>query len=140
MTLLGGGTSGEDNLLNLQASTQTVVGYIDERIAANSGRKSPERDYHIQIAKYNPNLPKNLWLIAGDGNLELIAPAISYYANAQIPSDAWHLVHQWIKDLIFKVTSASNEWVVFIDTTQFLCLYRTRDGCRLTPYCSLQSG
>ena len=123
MTLLGGGISGEQHLLDLQASTQTVVGYIDERIAANSGRSGPPRDYHIQVSNFNKNLPENLWLVAGDGNLELIGPAISYYANAQIPTDAWNLVHQWIKDLVGRTTANGKEWVVFIDTNPSFSVY-----------------
>jgi cellulose biosynthesis protein BcsQ len=106
MTLLGGGSKGEANLLSLQAATQTVVGYIDDRISAISGIAPKVRDYHIQVAQYNPQLPPNLWLIPGDGNLELVAPAISYYANAQMPADAWRAVHDWVKQLIASPGSA----------------------------------
>lgn len=104
MMLLGGGMTGEQNVLNLQANSDTIVGYIDSRIQTLSGNTVAKRDFHIQAQNYNSHLPQNIWLVPGDGNLELIAPAISYYANAQIPETAWKNVHLWIKNLISEIT------------------------------------
>jgi hypothetical protein len=70
---LGGGFQGEQHLLQLQTTSDTVVGYIDERINAISGLNPPVRVYHRQVSIYNPHMSDNLWLVPGDGNLELIA-------------------------------------------------------------------
>ncbi|MHC5767290.1 MAG: ParA family protein [Nostoc sp.] len=67
-------------------------------------------------------MPNNLWLVPGDGNLELIAPAIHYYANALMPDSAWLNVHKWIKILIDKIACTS-DWTVFIDTNPSFAIY-----------------
>lgn len=118
MTILGGGTKGERNLLEFQTQSASIVGYVDDRIS----NRQP-RQYQIQAHNYNNHLPKNLWLVPGDGNLELIAPAISYYANAQIPADAWSTVHLWIKDLVTRITDNSAQWAVFVDTNPSFSVY-----------------
>lgn len=123
MTLLGGGHRGEDNLLQLQKSSDTIVGYIDHRISGISGTETARKHFHLQVSQYNDSMPENLWLVAGDGNLELIAPAISYYANAQIPVKAWENVHGWIKNLIEFITEGNNSWTVFIDTNPSFSIY-----------------
>ena len=117
MTFMGGGVQGERHLLELQTTSDKIVGYIDERINAISGQQSRPRQYHIQVSRFNEHVPENLWLVPGDGNLELIAPAISYYANAQIPVNAWSIVHAWMGDLVDRITAESGDWTVFIDTT-----------------------
>jgi cellulose biosynthesis protein BcsQ len=123
MMFLGGGRVGENHLLKLQTSSNTVVGYIDEKIRRTSGDIISQNTYKVQVSNYNKNLPDNLWLVSGDGNLELIAPAINYYANAQIPSNAWRNVHYWIKNLISEITEDSDDWVVFIDTNPSFAIH-----------------
>jgi cellulose biosynthesis protein BcsQ len=124
MMLLGGGVSGEENLIKLQADSNTIVGYIQNRIQSlSAGITSGANTYHLRVNEYNDNLPKNLWLISGDGNLELVAPAINYYANALIPESAWLNVHNWVKSVITDITSNSDEWVVFIDTNPSFAIH-----------------
>jgi len=124
MMFLGGGRVGENHLLNLQTSSNTVVGYIGEKINKVADEPVQPRDYKLQVHKYNQNLPENLWLISGDGNLELIAPAINYYANPPIDlSNAWKNVHYLIKNLINEITKNSDDWVVFIDTNPSFAIY-----------------
>lgn len=123
MTLLGGGHQGENHLLNFQMTSASVVGYIDERINAISGQAPQQRNYHLQVSQYNQYMPNNLWLVPGDGNLELIAPAINYYANAQMPANAWSIVHRWVAELIGRITGGGEEWAVFIDTNPSFSIY-----------------
>ncbi len=123
MMFLGGGRVGEDHLLNLQTSSNTVVGYIDGRIRRLSGDTISQNTYKIQVSDYNENLPNNLWLVSGDGNLELIAPAISYSANALMSPNAWKNVHYWIKNLISEITEDSDNWIVFIDTNPSFAIH-----------------
>lgn len=125
MMLLGGGHGGEDNLLSLQsqANPLTIVGFITDQIDAQSSPQGHPRTYHVKVDQYNSNMPQNLWLIAGDGNLELMAPAISYYANAQFPTDAWRRVHLWLRNLVQTITSGPKPWVVFVDTNPAFGVY-----------------
>jgi cellulose biosynthesis protein BcsQ len=124
MMFLGGGETGEDHLLSFQAASQTVVGYIGDLVQRMSGAsRVPSRVYHARVRDYNPQLPANLWLVPGDGNLELVAPAISYYANAQIPNDAWRNVHLWIRMLVESITEGDEDWTVFIDTNPSFAIH-----------------
>ena len=67
-------------------------------------------------------MPENIWLVPGDGNLELVAPAIRYYADARIPETAWLNTQKWIQSLIEKY-AGSAEWTVFIDTNPSFAIY-----------------
>ena len=116
MMFLGGGIKGEDCLLRLQTASDTVVGYIYERMQILSGNEVNPKEYHLQVHKHNDELPDHLWLIPGDGTLELIANAINYYSNATIPESAWKNVHYWISNMIKQVTGHKDDWTVFIDT------------------------
>ncbi len=125
MMLLGGNQQGETELIKLQsaANPRTIVGYISDQIGRTSGIQAGPRKYHLTVAKRNKAMPGNLFLIAGDGNLELIAPAINYYANAQFPTDAWKRIHLWVRELVAQITSADGNWVVFIDTNPAFGIY-----------------
>ncbi len=124
MMLLGGGTKGEDELLKLQQpkTPTTIAGYITNEIVGFSGGNKSEQEFLLQIHQYNKSMPKNIWLVPGDGNLELVAPAIRYYADAQMPETAWLNTHNWIKSLIEKY-AGSAEWTVFIDTNPTFAIY-----------------
>ena|SRR2546427_3276059 len=82
MLLLGGGTTGETNVLSLctQASPRTVAGYLSQVIAAGAGAPLP--DPMNFVTQVHPNLTGNLFLLCGDGNMEPMAPAISGAAAA----------------------------------------------------------
>lgn len=123
MMFLGGGTQGEERLGQLQTTSETVVGYLSSRIDMQSGGMPTDRSYKLQVSTLNDDLPTNLWLVPGDGNLELIAPAISYYANAQLPETAWVNVHRWILNLVDSITGKDDAWVVFIDTNPSFAVY-----------------
>lgn len=124
MMFLGGGIQGENKLLELQQKDvpSTIAGYITDRIVKLSGGETSGNEFKLQVNPINQHMPKNLWLIPGDGNLELLAPAISYYANAIMPETAWLNVHNWIKALIEKI-APSSEWMVFIDSNPSFAIY-----------------
>jgi MinD-like ATPase involved in chromosome partitioning or flagellar assembly len=131
MMLLGGGTSGEQNVLNLctTETPKTVVGYLSQVIAGGSGAPLPNPfDYIVQANTKNALLPHNLFLLCGDGNLEPMAPAISGAAAAPAltPSvQPWKWVHSVFADLISNVvaTDTSSDWMVFIDTNPSFSIY-----------------
>ncbi len=75
MMLLGGGPASETRVLNLgQLQTpQTVVGYI-ATVGLGQGAPLPDPTGFItRVNQHNVNLPANLFLICGDGNLEPMA-------------------------------------------------------------------
>lgn len=95
MLLLGGGVVGESNLLSLcsKPTPQSVVGYISESILKRVVPKIV--DYYVQVSTLNDQMPQNLYLLSGDGNLELMAPAINDEASrTPFPglSDPWKWV------------------------------------------------
>ncbi len=127
MMLLGSGTKGENRLIQLETQTPapTIAGYIDERINLLAGTiKAPSgTPWALQVSTENSELPSNLYLIAGDGNLELLSAPLAYYANAQFPAGVWGAVHKWILELIQETTNDAETWTVFIDTNPSFSVY-----------------
>ena len=129
MLLLGGGVAGETELLKLcsKPTPQSVVGYISEAILK---RKVPTiSDYYIQVSSINSHMPSNLFLLSGDGNLELMAPAINDEANrTPFPglADPWEWVHKIFQRL---VQNLDGNWTVFIDTNPSFSIYTELAVC-----------
>jgi cellulose biosynthesis protein BcsQ len=124
MLLLGGGVEGEARLLSLcsKPTPQSVVGYISESILK---RVIPElSDYYVQVSTLNGQMPNNLYLLSGDGNLELMAPAINDEASrTPFPGlgDPW----QWVHEIFSRLRNGlnQNEWTIFFDTNPSFSIY-----------------
>ena len=128
MMLLGSGTKGEDSLIEMENRfpAPTIAGYITERIKRQTGvsdRIHPATDWVVKPCEYNNNLPCNLFLVAGDGNLELLAAPIAYYSNAQFPAGAWGAVHRWVRELTDEIAGNEGNWTVFVDTNPSFAIY-----------------
>lgn len=131
MMLLGGGTVGEQNVLNFctAATPKTVVGYLSQVIAGGAGAPLPDPfSYVVPVAKYNDALPENLFLLCGDGNLEPMAPAISGAAAAPALTPTvqpWKWVHSIFADLLSNIgaTDDATGWMVFVDTNPSFSIY-----------------
>jgi hypothetical protein len=131
MMLLGGGSSGEGHVLDLctKPTPRTVVGYLASVIAGGAGAPLPNpQDYLVEVNAYNEQMPANLYLVCGDGNLEPMSPAISGAAAAPALTPAiqpWKWVHLAFRDLIGNVakTMPDNDWMVFIDTNPSFAIY-----------------
>ena len=126
--VLGGNGEGADRLQKLLAEKdrKTVGGYLDARIASPHKVLGTEPDYLIHARRYNDNVPKNLWLIAGDPSLELQAQVISQIGGQTLPQDSWKNVRNWLKDLIFAcVAKLGNDdtVTVFIDCNPSFAAY-----------------
>ncbi|MEH2368396.1 ParA family protein [Nostoc sp.] len=125
MMLMGGGKEAEEHLQGLitRVTPQTVVGYITDSII-----KSDTTDltkYIIDLHEVNPNLPENMYLLSGDGNLELIAPLLSERADATPLSQSdkpWESVHSIIKNLTERQVS-DKPCTYFIDTNPSFSVY-----------------
>lgn len=131
MMLLGGGTSGESNVLSFctAATPKTVVGYLSTVISQGSGATLPNPfDYIVKVKDYNAEMPDNLFLLCGDGNLEPMAPAITAAADAKSLTPAnkpWLWVHRVFAELVENVGRLENDsdWMVFIDTNPSFSIY-----------------
>lgn len=135
MLLLGGGGNGEDRLLELcsQDNPKSVVGYISECILK---RNVPDLSrYLTQVHTRNAFMPKNLFLVAGDGNLELMAPAINEeVARQPFPGlkDPWKWVHQVFIRMREKLEDDEKEWTLFFDTNPSFSIYTELAICGAT--------
>ena len=97
--LLGGNGEGTRILSDLIAKRATVGGYFDDRIAAPHAKSGTEASKLILVAEHNPNIPKNISLVAGDPSLELQVQTINNIAVQELPQGAWKNVHSWIVDI-----------------------------------------
>jgi cellulose biosynthesis protein BcsQ len=124
MLFLGGGLTGETSLLKLCSGIkpQSVVGFLSDAFLT---RKQPDylTDFTINIQSYNKEMPKNISLLAGDGNLELMAPALNDEA-ARTPfpglSDPWLWVHSIFLEMC---QNLDESWTVFYDTNPSFSIY-----------------
>ena len=133
MLLLGGGIAGESRLLALcaQAHPQSVVGYISDAIV---NRRVPNLNtYCVQVRSVNAEMPSNLYLLSGDGNLELMASAINEEAGRQpfpgLP-DPW----LWVHEIFLRLrNSISNDaCTIFFDTNPSFAIYTELAVCGAT--------
>jgi cellulose biosynthesis protein BcsQ len=81
-----------------------------------------------RVSTDNYDLPANLYLLSGDGNLEPMAPAINGAAAqpALTPqAQPWRWVHLIFQQLIHDVVSRfpENDWMVFVDTNPSFSIY-----------------
>jgi cellulose biosynthesis protein BcsQ len=131
MLLLGGGTTGEANVLSLctQASPRTIVGYLSQVIAAGAGAALPDpMSFVTQVAQHNAKLTDNLFLLCGDGNMEPMAPAISGAAAAPAltpQSQPWRWIHLILRGLIDNISQniPTRDWLVILDTNPSFSIY-----------------
>lgn len=130
MMLLGGGTQGEQKVIDYcsQSIPLTVVGYLSNVISNGAGAPLPNpSDYLINVSTVNNNMPNNIYLLSGDGNLEPMAPAISDAASARSLTPAaqpWVWIHNIFKNLIENIVSQSDkDWMVFVDTNPSFGIY-----------------
>jgi hypothetical protein len=118
-------------VLNLctAATPKTVVGYLSAVIAGGSGAPLPDPfKFVVTARKFNKEMPANLHVLCGDGNLEPMAPAISSAAAAPAltPSvQPWKWIHSIFSEFIKKIGAADPEceWMVFIDTNPSFSIY-----------------
>lgn len=130
MMLLGGGVRGEAEVHNLCTNPQspTIVGYLTNALGGGPHAPPPRSlDYVVQVSTRNNNLPRNLNLVCGDPNLELIAAWISNLASSQqvLPNvRPWVWVHEVVKRFIEGLVNESpGEWAIFVDTNPSFSSY-----------------
>jgi cellulose biosynthesis protein BcsQ len=125
MMLMGGGTGAESCLQELIVgdTPKTVVGYLTDSVLKND--TSDVNKYLLQLQETNPKLPSNLFLMSGDGNLELIAPLLAERADATPLSSTdspWVEIHSIIKKFTER-TIFEKPTTFFIDTNPSFSIY-----------------
>ncbi len=84
-------------------------------------------DFLVRVTETNRNLPRNIWLLCGDGNLEPMAPLISERAtlSSLIPGvNQWLWVHEVIRRFIERAAEDQDQrWMVFVDTNPSFSIY-----------------
>ncbi len=127
MMLLGGAKKGETELNKLLslATPKTVVGYITDVLTTQS---SPvvANNYLTKLDVINNNMTDNIYLMSGDGNLELVAPLISERANARPISQSdkpWEKAHSIIKNFTNSHINEGRDCTFFIDTNPAFSIY-----------------
>jgi chromosome partitioning protein len=124
--LLGGIQAGEQALdkIHLGDPRLTISGYVEDRILSPYINPNTGSKYVTQVSEYNKHIPKNVYLIVGDEQLEI---QTSRVASACVPGaqEAWRLVHTWLSDLIEDVRiSWNNETsTVFVDCNPSFSIY-----------------
>jgi cellulose biosynthesis protein BcsQ len=123
--LLGGNGDGAKHLNTLLGKTprQTIGGYFDQRIASPHVKTGTEISFLTKLHSFNPNLPRNLFLVAGDPSLELQAQAINQIAAQTLPANTWANVHAWVLDLVSAINSQHPSAVFFIDCNPSFAAY-----------------
>ncbi|NEQ35701.1 MAG: ParA family protein [Okeania sp. SIO3I5] len=127
MMLLGGGNSGEEKVEKLisEETPKSVVGYMTDSIINNFSTRNLQ-DFLVKVNSHNDRLSSNLFLLCGDGNLELIAPLLADRANATPLSQSdkpWDKVHSILKDVTDNAINKDRETVFFIDTNPSFSIY-----------------
>ncbi len=124
--LLGGMQEGEQalDLLGGRTPRKTISGYIEDRILSPYVNPNTGTSFVINVSERNSFVPNNLFLVAGDEQLEMQASR-ALGATVPGPSDAWRKVHTWISDLIADI---QNSWdqsnsTVFIDCNPSFSIY-----------------
>ena len=124
--LLGGMLDGEQTLERLSAAqpARTIAGYISERIASPYITPRSGAGYLTQVHSENDAVPRNLFLVCGDEELEMQSSQVQLACRAG-PPEAWRIVHTWIRDLIDDVRDSwgQENITVFIDCNPSFTIY-----------------
>jgi chromosome partitioning protein len=123
--LMGGGKQSESKLQDLisKEEPQSIVGYLTEATLVGDADLNK---YITKLSDVNTNLSENIYLVAGDGNLELIAPLLSERADAtplSAKDDPWVKIHSIVKNLTGKKLNEGRECTYFIDTNPSFSIY-----------------
>jgi len=124
--LLGGMANGDRVLDTLSSQTPrtTISGYIEDRIRSPYVNPHTGSNYVVMVANFNGYAPDNLFLVPGDEQLEIQASRV-LGATFPGPTDAWRIVHTWIRELVDDVQRSWDQkrLTVFIDCNPSFSIY-----------------
>ena len=110
--------------LSVTAPKKTISGYIEDRLRNPYASPKTGSTYVIQPYVHNKHIPENVYLVAGDEELEIQSSRVSN-ATRPGPPDAWRVVHSWVADLISDIKDSWSEKdaTVFIDCNPSFTIY-----------------
>ncbi|MFN9727899.1 ParA family protein [Acidovorax sp.] len=124
---LGGQLQASHTLEALYAEKprRSVGGYFESRLTSPFIAPLDISEFLIKPHTVNPNIPENLYLLAGDNLLELLSEAIRQASQMSLPSDAWQKVMKWLHDFtrIFTDHSQASDVAVFTDCNPSFSIY-----------------
>ncbi|WP_082108871.1 ParA family protein [Azospirillum thiophilum] len=125
--ILGGNGKGEENLERLRQNNTTIAGYIKDRYErSKSSKLGTEIDYFVNASQRNGNMPKNLYLLPGDVDLDICSAIINYMATAP-ERNAWKKSRLLLNDLITsfeqRKEADQKKQVYFIDCNPSFATY-----------------
>lgn len=125
MMLMGGGAKAENSLQDLIIGDvpRTVVGFLTDSVLKND--TSDVNKYLLHLKESNEHLPENLFLMSGDGNLELIAPLLAERADAtplSTTDSPWIEIHSIIRKFTQR-NILEKPTTFFIDTNPSFSIY-----------------
>ncbi len=122
--VLGGNGIGSERLDNLIKERKTIGGYFDSRINSPHSKTGNELEFLLDARLINNNLPKGIFLVAGDPSLELQAQVINQISSQSLPVESWKNVHKWVADLIDEcMKKLGPETMVFVDCNPSFSAY-----------------
>lgn len=103
----------------------TIAGYLEARLNSPFKKIDDVQSYISHPRATNKNIPENLYLIAGDGLLEVLAEPMRQASTLSIPFDAWRQVILWVKDLTDSLEQLSQprHCSFFIDCNPSFAIY-----------------
>ena len=113
--LLGGNSAGSKILEQCIKEKKTVGEYINLRIESPHQTTNRETDFFINVHEYNKKIPKNLYLVVGDPQLEIQAQVMNQISSQVLPENSWKNVHSWLLDLIIAGEKKYGRTTTFID-------------------------
>lgn len=117
--ILGGNGRGEENLARLREANRTIAGYVKERYErSRSAKLGNEIGFFVETYTYNNNMPKNLYLLPGDVDLDICSTIINYLGTAP-ERGAWKKSRLLLTDLVESFESRKDadnrKQIFFID-------------------------
>ena len=109
-------------LIGDQKIPKTISGYLDIYTSIGLPQNVDPRTFLTNVSKFNPLLPRNLYLLCGDASIELIARSLEIKRNSSIltnafGTNAWKAVTTSLKHFIRKISERKGiKLVTFIDT------------------------
>lgn len=126
-TLLGGfdPEAKAINALTEAEPRRTVAGYLEARLNSPFQKLSDVQSFVSKPKITNKNIPDNLYLVCGDGLLEVLAEPMRQASTLSIPFDAWRQVILWINDLVDSLAQLSlpKSATFFIDCNPSFAIY-----------------
>ena len=104
---------------------RSVGGYFESRLTSPFIAPQDISEFLFKPCTVNPNIPENLYLLAGDNLLELLSEAIRQASQMSLPAEAWQKVMRWLHDFsrIFTDISQASDVAIFTDCNPSFSIY-----------------